>query len=180
MSNLHPTVDAWLEIGYKLFALEGPQAVQIEKMARFIRISKSSFYHHFADLEVFLEKLLEQHYIQACLIGEKEQSATCIDPDLIQVLVAHKTDLLFNRQLRFHRQRDQFDVLLKRADGAISSSFVHLLVKELNPKLSEDQLEGFFGLALENFFLQINANNLNDDWLRCYFSQLRDVLSLFH
>lgn len=180
MINAHPTIEAWLETGYKLFAYEGLQAVQIERMARIINISKSSFYHHFADLEVFLEKLLERHFTQACLIGLKEQSATCIDPDLIAVLVTYKTDLLFNRQLRIHRQKGQYDDLLKRVDDAMGRSFVHLWVKELNPKLSVEQLEGFFSLALENFFLQINESNFNEDWLRSYFSELRKVLSTFN
>ncbi|MEZ4687033.1 MAG: hypothetical protein R3B47_13480 [Bacteroidia bacterium] len=44
----------------------------MERLARDIGKSKSSFYHHFADLEVFTALLLNQHLEQAKVMAEKE------------------------------------------------------------------------------------------------------------
>jgi AcrR family transcriptional regulator len=45
--------DTWIQAGYALFAEQGPSALKIEVLAKMVGISKSSFYHYFADLEVF-------------------------------------------------------------------------------------------------------------------------------
>jgi hypothetical protein len=37
------------------------------------------------------------------------------------------------------------------------------------------QIEGIFTLALENFYLQINADNLNYTWLSDYFANLKQI-----
>jgi AcrR family transcriptional regulator len=94
---------SWLQAGYELFAAGGPAGLKIEVLAKQVGISKSSFYHHFADLEIFRDLLLAYHVRQAHRLAEKEAACACINPALITVLVAHKTDLLFQRQLRVHR-----------------------------------------------------------------------------
>jgi len=48
----------WLEAGYAAFSLHGPNGIKVESLAKEIGKSKSSFYHHFADREIFIEELL--------------------------------------------------------------------------------------------------------------------------
>ena len=48
----------WILCGYNIFSKEGPKGLKIEVIARQVSKNKSSFYHHFADLEVFTEILL--------------------------------------------------------------------------------------------------------------------------
>ncbi len=45
--------DIWIKTGYEIFALSGENGLKIEVLAKKVGISKSSFYHHFADLEIF-------------------------------------------------------------------------------------------------------------------------------
>ncbi len=52
-------------------------------------------------MQLFVEELLNYHLEQSKIIAEKEKLAQTIQPELIEILVEHKTDLLFNRQLRF-------------------------------------------------------------------------------
>jgi AcrR family transcriptional regulator len=173
----HKTI--WIEAGYERFAQAGLAGLKVEALAKQVGVSKSSFYHHFADMELFVEQLLARHTQQAAVLAEKELQSRRIDPDLIGVLLEHKMDLLFSRQLRVHRNHKAFGEALAQSDQIIGHSFAPVWMRELNLKLSPKQLEGIFSLALENFFLQITADNLNYDWLSRYFAQLKRIASSF-
>jgi AcrR family transcriptional regulator len=171
--------EVWIDLGYGIFAREGYQALKIERLAKKMGISKSSFYHHFADREIFIQALLERHVQQSHVLAEKERQAQEIFPDLIDALLAHKTDLLFNRQLRIHRDRPDFERTLATTNEAVGDSFVLVWVKDLNLHLNQHQLNAIFELALENFFLQINPQNLHRNWLTEYFIRLKALASTF-
>lgn len=169
----------WIKTGYEIFAQSGPAGLKIESLAKKVGISKSSFYHHFADLELFADDLLNYHIQQSYVIANKENSAKMINPDLINILVEHKTDILFNRQLRINRQDHRFSEILEKSNQILGNAFVLLWVKDLNLQLSEKQLAGIFELAIENFYLQINLNNLTVNWLSEYFVNLKRIINNF-
>lgn len=171
--------DIWIKTGYEIFAQTGEKGLKIETLAKKVGISKSSFYHHFADIEIFVEFLLKHHIQQSSIIAEKEYNAKNIDPELIDILVEHKTDLLFNRQLRINRDVKVYADTLLQSNNAVGNGFVMIWVKDLNLQLSQKQLEGIFELALENFFLQINSQNLNHLWLSAYFTNLKSIARKF-
>ncbi|MCX6303527.1 MAG: TetR/AcrR family transcriptional regulator [Bacteroidetes bacterium] len=182
LRRLHTMIDSndiWIKTGYEIFAQFGVSGLIIESLARKVGISKSSFYHHFADLELFMEELLHYHIQQSYVIADKEKNAKKINPDLISILVEHKIDLLFNRQLRINRERKLFYETLNRSNQIAGNAFVMVWIKDLNLQLSQKQLEGIFELALENFYLQINLNNLNHLWLSEYFANLKRVICNF-
>lgn len=165
----------WITAGYELFALHGDAGLKVETLAKKAGISKSSFYHHFADTAIFLEILLSHHLVQVKILAEKENAVKRIDPELIHILIAHKTDLLFNRQLRFHSNNTTYKSTLEKSNRIIGTDFVQVWKKDLQLKLSIDQLLGIFELALENFFLQINPENINYTWLSQYFAELKVI-----
>lgn len=167
--------EIWIKAGYETFALMGKEGLKVEKLAQRVRISKSSFYHRFADLEVFEEHLFKYHLQQCVIIAEKEKAAKCIQPELINILVEHKTDLLFNRQLRFNQQNKKYKEVLTRSNMVIGNEFIIIWQKDLQLNLTPLQLQGIFELALENFFLKINAENLTTEWLAVYFNDLKRI-----
>lgn len=171
--------DIWIQTGYKIFAFSGLEALKIEPLAKKVGISKSSFYHHFADLELFIEDLLKYHLQQSYIIADKENNCKSIDPELIQVLVEHKTDLLFNRQLRVLRANQIFNETLLKSDVIIGSSFLPVWMKELNLGLKPNQQKAIYELALENFFLQVTPENLTEAWLGAYFANLKRIAQQF-
>lgn len=177
--NINPK-EIWIKKGYEIFALLGQNGLKVEYLAKEVSISKSSFYHHFADLELFMDELLNYHISQSYLIAEKELNANNLNPELINILVEHKIDLLFNRQLRFNRDNKNFLDCLIQSNQIVGNSFVMLWMKELDLKFSQKQLESIFELALENFYLQINTENLNREWLTDYFNNLKKILNNFN
>lgn len=170
----------FIEIGYSIFAHEGPHAIKIEQLAQMAGVSKSSFYHHFADMEVFIEHLLQKHLQQSEILAEKETKVESIIPELVALLVAHKTDLLFNRQLRINRNHQRFNEVLEKSNAIVGYGFVQVWVKELSLTLTPQQLQGIFSLALENFYLQLHPGHVNSQWLEAYFNSLKDILRAFN
>lgn len=171
--------EIWITTGYEIFAYSGQSALKIEPLAKKVGKNKSSFYHYFADMELFIDELLQYHLEQSLIIAKKEQNATSINPELINIMVEHKTDILFNRQLRIHREQKKLLSVLEKSNEIIGNDFVLLWIKELDIKLSQKQLESIFELALENFYLQINAQNLNHQWLSNYFDYLKKIVLNF-
>ncbi|WP_080055767.1 TetR/AcrR family transcriptional regulator [Spirosoma aerolatum] len=173
------TKEIWIKTGYEIFAISGDNALKVETLAKRLGISKSSFYHHFAEMDIFVGHLLDYHLTQSGVIAGKENNATKIDPELIAILVEHKIDLLFNRQLRIKQDIDLYQKTLAKSNQIIGRGFVALWAKDLNLTLSHKQLEGLFELALENFFLQINHDKLNVEWLTAYFINLKKIAQRF-
>jgi len=178
----HTMIDTrgiWIKTGYEIFAISGQNGLKVEPLAKKVGKSKSSFYHFFADLEIFIDELLNYHIKQSRIIAEKEQKAKNIHPELINIIIEHKIDLLFNRQLRINRERKIFLDVLVKSNEIVGNSFVMLWVKDLELNLTQKQLESVFELALENFYLQINSDNLNHQWLSAYFTYLKKIVKNF-
>lgn len=171
--------EIWIVSGYETFALYGESGLKVEGLAKKVGISKSSFYHHFSDLEIFMDRLMETHLENAKTISKKENQATQINPELINILVDHKMDLLFNRQLRINQQKPIYLSVLQKSNEIIGKDFIRLWMSDLKLNLNQKQIESLFELALENFYLQINHDNLNFNWLEMYFENLKRIACNF-
>lgn len=179
MNLMTDKTQIWIMHGYKTYALQGEKGLIIEQLAKDVGKSKSSFYHHFADLEVFLEKILLHHLNQSLIIAEKERKARKINPDLINILIEHKLDLLFNRQLRINSNKLNLKDTLLKSNKIIGTDFIILWLTDTKLNLTPNQAEGIFELAMENFFLQINEENINKVWLTTYFDSLYRIAKNF-
>ncbi|MEQ8238154.1 MAG: TetR/AcrR family transcriptional regulator [Cyclobacteriaceae bacterium] len=168
----------WIEQGYSIFASEGPFGLKVERIAKLVGKNKSSFYHYFADMEIFTSRLLKLHINQAKIIAEKE-SKTQSQEELIEILVTHKIDLLFNRQLRIHRENPSFETCFCQVNEitipAIMGVWAELIGLQENTYLAKLVLN----LSLENFYLQITEETLNQQWLHDYFEKLKQLVRAF-
>ena len=171
--------EIWITKGYETFAFFGENGLKVEQLAKSVGISKSSFYHHFADLDIFVEKLFLHHLEKSKVIAEKEKLAKTINPELINILIEHRTDLLFNRQLRINANKQNYKKTLLISNNIIGKDFINLWLTDTKITLAVAQAEGLFELALENFFLQINPENIKKIWLESYFENLKRITQSF-
>jgi AcrR family transcriptional regulator len=171
--------EIWIIKGYEIFSFVGVEGLKIEQLAKEVGISKSSFYHYFADLDIFIDKILIHHLNKSSVIAEKERKAKRINPDLINILIEHKSDLLFNRQLRINSNKSNFRETLIKSSRIIGTDFIKLWLTDTKLNLTTKQAEGIFELAMENFFLQINQDNINKEWLVTYFENLHRITRNF-
>lgn len=169
---------SWIEKGYHTFAFEGPVGLKVERLAKEVGKNKSSFYHLFADLEVFTTALLEYHLEQSKMIADKESACRDLD-ELIAILVDHKIDFLFNRQLRIHRENLEFEQCFQRVNEMSLPAVIPIWSKVIGLS-DQSHLAGLvFQLSLENFFLQITDETLNPIWLRDYFTNIKNLVGQF-
>ncbi|WP_375562218.1 TetR/AcrR family transcriptional regulator [Bernardetia sp. OM2101] len=168
----------WIEKGYRTFAYEGVENLKIERLSKDVEKNKSSFYHHFADLKIFISRLLEYHLLKAEILAEKEANCASLK-ELIEIIIEHKIDLLFSRQLRIHRQNPEFEECFTKTNQITMPAFLkvwsEILELQDNSHLSEMMLK----LSLENFYLQITDETINHNWLNNYFEELKKLTREF-
>jgi hypothetical protein len=87
--------------------------------------------------------------------------------------------LLFNRQLRIDSNKSNFKDALIKSSKIIGTDFIKLWLTDTKLNLTSKQAEGIFELAMENFFLQINQDNINQEWLSTYFDNLNRITRNF-
>ncbi|MEO1435584.1 MAG: TetR/AcrR family transcriptional regulator [Bacteroidota bacterium] len=169
----------WILAGYAAFAQAGPGGLKVEALARAVQKSKSSFYHYFADLEIFTEQLLAYHSERAQMITIRESECQNVDPELLEVFVEFKQDLLFNRQLRVHREKPGFEACFQAVNAQVGLAILPIWSAFLGLPSNSPLASLVLTLTVENFFLQITADNLNMKWLQNYVQGLRQMVRQF-
>lgn len=166
----------WVLVGYDIFASEGLNGLKIEAIARKVKINKSSFYHHFADIEIYIEYLLDYHVAQIKKLVEEEKACSSINPDWINVLLRYKTELLFNRQLRINRNHKElkrcFEKTTRMAESDIILVWNGFIGIHNQPELSSN----LFILAIESFFFQITEDTIDFEWMENYFGLIQNTV----
>lgn len=170
----------WIEVGYASFAKLGFDALKVEKLSALVEISKSSFYYNFVDMENYVHELIQYHKTRIDLLAQKENECNSIDPELIQLLVAFRWDLLFHKQLRFSGKYDQYKHIIAETDVKSQNNFILLWKRELQLDINDSQLESLFQLALENFYFRLSVDTLEENYLRDYFKYLENIIKNMH
>lgn len=168
----------WIEIGYSIFALNGPNNIKIATMAKLISTNKSSFYHYFANNEVFISELTHLHIQNSLCMAEKLKNALDLN-DLIVILLFHKDDLLFNRQLRVNRKNEEYRECFIKTNEFVGEAILSIWKKILDLDHNSYLARLVLKLSVENFFLQITEDNLTHYWLDEYFNNLKDTVKAF-
>ena len=168
----------WIKVGYHFFAFGGPKDLKIESLSKTVGKNKSSFYYLFTDTEIFISHLLKFHLEQASLIAEKEANCTTLK-ELIDILIYHKIDLLFNRQLRIHRQNKEFEQCFLKTNKLTGKAILKIWSEIIDLKENSYLAELVLKLSIENFYLQITEETLNQSWLNNYFIELRVLVKAF-
>jgi AcrR family transcriptional regulator len=169
----------WILAGYDLFAKEGPKGLKVEVIARLAGKSKSSFYHYFAELEIFTEALLGYHLERAIVISDKERLCKSVVPDLLKVLIEVKKDLLFNRQLRIHRNIPAFRLCFEKASKDIGDAIGKIWAEMLGLTDNSSLARIVLNLSIENFYLQITDETLTYEWFESYLDELKRMVKAF-
>lgn len=165
----------WIESGYRTFAFEGPTGLMVERLSRSVGKSKSSFYHHFADLEIFTNELLKYHLNIVKIIAQKEEIARN-ESELIGILIEHKIDFLFNRQLRIHRENKDFESCFLKSNEISKPAILPIWGRVIGLDDNHYLAKMVFMLSIENFFLQITNETLTQKWLKEYFYGIKKLV----
>ena len=171
----------WLEQGYKDFAEGGPENLSVNHMAKEIGSSRSSFYHHFGDLEIFLDSILEMHW-EIVLEFNESGMARCknLVPDLYELLAEYPIPLKFNRQLFHNRHIPRYNFLFNKAYQASGEAFlIKLFAIHIGIDTSSDNMEHLWLTLGEAWYSRLNPEDLSAQTMQQHAeSILKDISTL--
>lgn len=181
MSEFENTRQLWIEKGYEQFALYGPENFSINLLSKAIDFSRASFYHHFGDIDVFLDELLSKHWDMAKefnAIGKEK----CLHlfPDLYQLLEQMPIPLKFSLQLFHHREDPRFNILFVKTYEASAYSFALKLFKEhLGFSQQEKDIYLLWLTMGEAWYSRLDSNDLTSSTLQKHAEEILNTLSVF-
>lgn len=163
MSVSQGSKQKWIEKGYEHFALYGPENLSINKLSKEIGSSRASFYHHFGDIEIFIEELLDIHWQihqQFCSIGARECKK--LFPDLYLLLAQYPITLQFSKQLFLNRINPAFNYLFMKTYNASAGAFIlKLFSEQFGLHLNDEDTYNLWLTVGESWYSRLDINNLS-------------------
>jgi AcrR family transcriptional regulator len=158
-------VEAWVEEGYKLFAEEGLEGIQVERLARILGLNKSGFYHHFGDLEGFCTELLMMHEKKVGLFLQRVEETKILDPDYLNLLIEHAVMVMFQVQLTRDKRSHSFYHAGGVVDQRLNLAVRQLWSAYLDVQNDSDLAMRYFNMVRDMFYTRISFKNLNYEYL---------------
>ena len=163
-----PTKQIWIEKGYELFALYGPSHLSINKISKELVLSRASFYHHFGDIDCFIEEVLNFH-IQMASTFDAKCKTDChhFFPDLYVLLSAAKIPLCFSRQIFINRHIPIYNQTFMSVFTASSDAFaLALFAEQFNLALHEQKTFDLWLTVCESWYSRIDPKDFSSETLQ--------------
>jgi AcrR family transcriptional regulator len=155
----------WLEAGYELFANEGRQGIQIERLARIIQLNKSGFYHYFSDLEGFCGELVKLHEEKVDQFLLAISKITKLDPDYMLLLVENSSMVMFQVQLIRDQDNRSFYEASQLIDQKINSALSQIWGDFLELDADADLTLRYYTIVRDMFYVRVSFQNLDYQFL---------------
>jgi AcrR family transcriptional regulator len=168
--------EAWLEVGYNLFAEEGVSGIQIERLARILQLNKSGFYHYFGDLEGYYLELVEHHHQKVHYFIHDVNMASKLDPDYLALLICHSSTVMFQVQLTRNKQNPFYEAS-EIVDIKVNQAVKRLWSDFLGVDISTDVGMRYYYLVRDKFYTRISFLNLNYEYLHNLVTEAKVVVS---
>jgi len=153
----------WIEKGYEHFALFGPEKLSINKISKEIGSSRASFYHHFGDIEVFIEELLDMHWqIHQQFFSVGALECKKLFPDLYLLLEKYPLSLQFTKQLFLNRNIPAFNYIFDKAYSVTAKTFaLKLFSKQFDLHYNDEDTFNLWLTVGESWYSRLDTNNLS-------------------
>ena len=151
----------WTESGYDLFAQEGLEGIQVERLARILQLNKSGFYHYFGDLEGFCLELLSLHRKKISAFLQDVSVAGNLDPEYLVLLVAHAKTIMFQVHLTRHKEDKIFyregEAIDRRLDAGVQQLWCNYVGTQYNPDIAMR----YYSIVWDRFYTRVTFENLH-------------------
>ena len=153
----------WIEKGYEHFALFGPENLSVNKLSKEISSSRASFYHHFGDIEVFIEELLDMHWkIHQQFFSVGALECKKLFPDLYLLLEQNPIPLQFSKQLFLNRNKPAYNYLFAKTYSVGAKIFVlKLFSKQFDLHYNDEDTYNLWLTVGESWYSRLDTNNLS-------------------
>lgn len=168
--------ERWVDAGYTLFAHEGPDGLQVERLARILSLNKSGFYHYFGDTESYVKRLMLNHDRMVDLLLRDGSDCQYIDPDYLNVLVKHKTTVMAQIQLVRNQTHALFYGAYKAVDDKVGLALLRIWIGHVGLSNNPDLALTYYGIVRDMFYSRMNHENFNYEYLRILSNEARDIV----
>jgi len=168
---------AWTDAGYDLFAEEGLEGLQVERLARILQLNKSGFYHYFGDLEVYLEELLKLHQHHVHLYLDRVREIKTIDPEYLLVLIEFKVPTLFQMQLDRIKDNPSIRKVSDWVDRNEDIVMKQVWCQYLGVEGNTDLAMRYFNMFRSMFYERITYKNYALPFVTGLFAEAKDVMN---
>lgn len=155
----------WTEEGYSLFASEGMDGIQVERLSRILQLNKSGFYHYFGDMEGFYAELVKLHHkkIGEFLrrVGEIKKPA----PEYLQLIIENTPSVMFQVQLKRNKCHYAFYEAGEQVDRELDLAMHQLWCDFLGISRGGDLASRYFFIVRDMFYARMSFQNLNYPFL---------------
>jgi AcrR family transcriptional regulator len=168
--------EKWIKEGYSLFAKEGPDGIQVERLARIIGVNKSGFYHHFGDREGYLEELTKYHESLTKKFNNVVTHLNHFDPDYFEVLVEYKDSFFVNMHLGRYRLKPKLREASNNGRNVNEKKIFLLWEEYLNITGNHDLAFEIWKVVRDAVFLRLTYNDMNVESLNNAIKDIKGIL----
>lgn len=170
------SLKTWIDSGYTLFAQEGLEGIQVERLAKILDLNKSGFYHYFGSRDVFLEQLMEHHFEIAIFIAREMSKIKQFDPDFFHTLLRFKIPVLVHMQLVRNRHHPFLEKTFVKVNSLVDPAVVPSFAEFIDMPGQTELARKYFELSRDMFYSRITEDKMNEEYLRSLIHEVRKVL----
>jgi AcrR family transcriptional regulator len=166
----------WIKTGYQLFAEEGHEGIQIERLSRITGLNKSGFYHYFGDTHEFLKHLIQENDRIIDEVVEAIAKLDSYDPGFFNLMLQHKYVSFFHIQLVRNRHVRIFREAHQRNNKRIDSLTLPFFSKEVG--LPEDVAAPYYEIMRDTFYTRVDFKTMNFEFLHSMMEKFKNMVSI--
>lgn len=169
-------IETWIQSGYKLLGAEGVDGIKIERLARILNLNKSGFYHYFGNMQSYMEALVQYHTSMARRIATEIAGSRNIDPDLLQLIVKHKSFFLVESQLLVKNRSAMGYGNIDEAGQIINKELLALWRNTQGLPDDMSVAHGYLNILRHFIYARIDARNISYEFLHKLSVETKEVL----
>jgi len=166
----------WINTGYELFAREGQDGIQVERLARLLGLNKSGFYHYFGNWEVYYKHLMQHHRTMVDLLIYDIQQIDQFGTDYFFVLIKHSDTIMANKQLIRNSHVNLFEQIFNEVTLKIDRATLTIWADYINKPNHPELAFRYLLIIRDLFYSRISHSRLNVSYLDTLFSNAKNFL----
>ncbi len=166
----------WIEAGYQLFAEEGHEGLQIQRLSRITGLNKSGFYHYFGDSHEYINHLLKEHERLVDTLIEPMSKLTSFDPGYLEILLQNKHTAFFQIQLIRNRHVKRFVECNERNNKKTAPFIIPLFCKTIG--LSEKAAYPYYEMMRDMYINKADFSSYTYELLHSMVERFKNMVSI--
>lgn len=168
--------DQWIETGFDLFAREGHEGIQVERLARILALNKSGFYHYFGTLDNYFSALMHDLHRRADIIVSETKAAQEFDPGFLHVMTKNNITIMATMQLVSNRNVPLFSETYREVTHKIDQALLPLWAEHIGVSSDPHLALRYFEMIRDMFFARITFDTLKYETLHTMATEAKTII----